>query len=54
MENERKPYNPYDYMDEEELYGVVRDLQMYQRQLTREYELVQLAILERHRKSFET
>ena len=51
---EREPYNPYDYMSEEELYGVVRDLQMYQRELTKEYDRVQLAILKRHRESFET
>ena len=51
---EREPHNPYELMGEEELYAVVRDLQMYQRELTKEYELVQLAILKRHRESFET
>lgn len=48
MEQEQKPFNPYDHMDREELYGVIRDLQMARREIDHHYSLVQAVLTRMH------
>lgn len=45
MEQEPKPDNPYEGMTMEELYGVVRDLQMAQREINYHTSLVQALLV---------
>lgn len=47
MEHEPKT-NPYEGMDREELYGVMRDLQMAQREINRHTEYVDAVLRRRY------
>lgn len=44
MEQEPTSFNPYDHMDREELYGVLRDLQMAQREINQHTNMVQAVL----------
>lgn len=48
MERLDKPDNPYENFTEEELYAAIRDLQMYRREIDKEYSLLQAVITKRY------
>lgn len=48
MEHEPNITNPYEDMDREELYGVLRDLQMAQREINRHTEYVDAVLRRRY------
>lgn len=53
MNQEPRQENPYFMMSEEDLHYYLKELQAVQREVTREYELIQIAIVNKYRERFE-